>query len=182
MKNLYRISFFAFLVGATFCWLGVAEASHAGRPEIGGDFGSYLQSELPNPLVLYVFTPSGSLAGYAVAHRNEGYGPLKKIRSAIRAQDFHDFHVRKASDVGKVLTGYLSEQGYKIDDVVSKEKKYSLLLVIADTKNGSCATLRQFQQHYEQAINNIVKQPQARGSYRLTILKLSADVPLTCKN
>jgi hypothetical protein len=182
MMNLSKVPFFVLLLGAAFCWAGAAEASPAAQSEIRGDFGSYLQSELPNPLVLYVFTPSGSLEAYAVAHRNEGFGPLQKMEAAISAQDFRDFNTRESLRIEKKLIEYLSEQGYKIGEVVDKGKKYSLLLVIAETKSQSCITLREFQEHYEAAINNVVEASAAKSSYRLTTLILSAHVPLTCRN
>ncbi|HEX5306188.1 MAG TPA: hypothetical protein VFW82_08905 [Dyella sp.] len=149
-----------------------------------GDVAGYAQSKLPlpGPVVIYVYASPGILVAAIKAHGSYDGDVMRKVEAAIDARDFKDFENPELSGTAVALKDYLFDQGYRIEDVVSKETPYTLLLAVMDLSNPDCASASKLSDRYTQVLRRAVEQVSVRDAYTIGMVELSSStVKIECK-
>lgn len=175
------------------CALGLATAAFAATASpmptssgAKGDWQRYLQNSLPvpSPLVVYVYTSSGSLAGVIEMHVGDNADAMRKIAVAIGKRDFQDFNKPELFSTDTTLKAYLADMGYPINAVVSTKTPYTLLLAALDLQGEACANSLKVRNQIEQTVRDAAEQPSVQGAYTVNTLRLesSASFKIQCRD
>ncbi|AIF46007.1 hypothetical protein [Dyella japonica] len=162
------------------------DAAASAPPEAKGDWARYLHEHLPipSPLVVYVYTSSGSLAGVMEMHVGDTADITHKIVSAIGTRNFADYSKPELSRTDATLKGYLADMGYSPQALVSSKTPYTLLVAKLGLQGEACANSLKVRHHIEQTVRDAANQPSVQGAYTVNALELepSATFKINCQD
>ena len=171
------------------CALGLATVTATASPApLGakGDWQQYLKNNLPipSPVVVYVYTSSGTLAGVIEMHVGDNADVTHKVTSAIGTRDFRDFNNPKVSSTDASMKGYLTDMGYPINAVVSAKTPYTLVLAALGLQGAACANSLKVRNQIEQVVRDAAEQASVHGAYTVNTLELepSATFKIECND
>lgn len=169
--------YFLVACAAMYACFSFAGPSVGPGAEVKGELTSYVQSKLPlpRPVVVYVYTSSGSLEAVIETHGGYDASLIGQVKAAVDKRDFHSFRGPDLARTATAMSGYLSDQGYRIEEVVNKKMPFTLLLAFVAVKGDACASAMEVRGQYEQAIRDAVEQPSTRGVYALDLFELSSS-------
>lgn len=143
----------------------------------------YFESHLPNPVVIYVYTSRGDLAGIIDNHGHHTPTSIQSIGNILTTESFLEDKETSVATSDEPLKHFLLDQGYSIGDIVNKSTKYTMLITLWNVKASDCQEFTEVQQRYKDAVDaSIRNHPSGKPTYSVAIMKLdSPAVKLGCK-
>lgn len=143
----------------------------------------YFESHLPSPVVIYVYTSRGDLAGIIDNHGHHTRASIQSMKNIIATESFLEDKETSVATSDESLRNFLLDQGYSIEDIVNKDTKYTMLITLWNVKASDCKEFTETQQEYKDAADaSIRNHPSGRSAYSVAIIKLdSPAVELGCK-
>ena len=175
-----------FLAACALMFAGISSAGTQLKQQlvVKGDVAGYAQSKLPlpGPVVIYVYASTGVLVAAIDARGGYDGEIMRRVEDAISGGDFRDFESAELPATSSSLREYLLDQGYRVEDVISKRTPYTLLLTVMDLDNPGCAGASQLTDRYVQALHRSVEKASAHIAYTIRSFKLSSPtVKIDCK-
>lgn len=158
-------------------------ASNQSPPIYKGNALDYFANQLPNPMVVYVYSSDSRLRGIIDPHGHTDDKALHDVSKAIADQNFDGMARAEKNKIGKSLKSYIADQGYDISNIVSKRARYTLLLVLQEVKPTDCQTYADVEMRFQDAIaRTISMDASAKATYSLAIIEVgSPKSTITCK-
>lgn len=170
-------------IALAFTFSNTAIASDQSPPIYKGNALDYFANQLPNPMVVYVYSSDSHLQGIIDPHGHTDAKALQDVREAIAGQNFDGTTKAEKSKISKSLESYMADQGYDISNIVSKKARYTLFLVLQEVKSTDCQTYADVERRFQDAIARTISANAAqRATYSLAIIEVgSPKSTITCK-
>lgn len=130
---------------------------------------SYFLNRLPLPFTIYKYDKSGSLVGVFSTSRiiaaSTRVTPeehnrdhlYKKMESFIIISSHDDpANQAKLDDYNTKIKQFVSDMGYKLDDLVDHNKTYTLILIETDSSKASCPSFKRAHEGNVNAVEHAI--------------------------
>ncbi len=159
-------------------------SKHVSWPVYQADAIGYYQSQLPYPIVIYVYSSQGDLVGIINPHGHSDDDSMRELEHALVDQKFDRLVESKRIALDSSLKNFLLDQGYEVHRMVKGKAKYALLLVMPKVKKTDCAEYIDIENKFKRAIRKSMHQAsESDPLYSVAIIEIeSPKVKITCQN
>lgn len=182
--RIFRITRCLLCVAGLVISLGAAaQKVQNGFPIYYGNSLEYYGSRLPNPIVIYVYSSKAALVGVIDPKGNTDAQALREVEKAITHKDFGAATEPERRAMAESLEAFVSDQGYRIDDIVDPGTRYTLLLTMQKVAKSDCQAYLDVEDRFRAAVKHAIDHTEGQDAqYSAAILEVgSPKSTIRCK-
>jgi hypothetical protein len=162
------------LAMATVSASAISAKSVATWPAHSGDFIAYLQSSLPAPVTIYLYTSGGQLLNVVDTNGHNDPASISKVEKLLASGGSGAGSHEDFSKIDHRFRTYLADQGLRIKDLLNTGTKRTLIIAQWKLKPSDCVVYAKYEREYAASVRRFLGSSRARGQYSVTTLDLGS--------